>query len=125
MTPDDRKYTPTDEWIQIKDGIATVGITELAQEHLGDLTFVELPRVGAAVKAGQACMVVESVKAASDVYAPISGTVLEVNAALGDDPGLVNRDPYGDGWLYRLGDVDAAELSALLDAETYRQRAEG
>ncbi len=125
MTPDDRKFTPTDEWIQIKDGIATVGITDLAQEHLGDLTFVDLPAVGAAVKAGQACMVVESVKAASDVYAPISGTVLEVNAALGDDPGLVNRDPYGDGWLYRLGGVDDAELSALLDAETYRQRAGG
>ena len=125
MTPDDRKYTPTDEWIQINGGIATVGISDHAQEHLGDITFVELPATGAVVKAGQACMVVESVKAASDVYAPISGTVLEVNAALGDDPGLVNRDPYGGGWLYRLGDVDAGELAALLDAAAYQLRAGG
>jgi len=119
MIPDDRKYTPTHEWIQVKDGIATVGITDPAQEQLGDLTYVELPAVGAAVKAGQPCMVVESVKAASDVYAPISGTVAEVNNALADDPGLVNRDPFGEGWLYRLRDVASGELAALLDAAAY------
>ncbi len=120
MIPDDRKYTSTHEWIQIKDDIATVGITEPAQEQLGDITFVELPAVGTALQAKQPCMVIESVKAASDIYAPLSGTVAEVNAALEDDPGLINRDPYGKGWLYRLRDVVPGELSTLLDATAYR-----
>ncbi len=121
--PPDLKYASTHEWVRMEaDGTATVGITDHAQEQLGDLVFVELPEVGARYAAGDACAVVESVKAASDIYAPISGTVVEVNEALEESPQLVNEDPYGDGWLFRLEPSDPSELDSLLDAAAYLEQ---
>ena len=121
--PPDLKYASTHEWVRMEaDGTATVGITDHAQEQLGDLVFVELPEVGARYAAGDACAVVESVKAASDIYAPISGTVVEVNEALEESPQLVNEDPYGDGWLFRLEPSDPSELDGLLDAAAYLEQ---
>ena len=121
--PPDLKYASTHEWVRMEaDGTATVGITDHAQEQLGDLVFVELPEVGAHYAAGDACAVVESVKAASDIYAPISGTVVEVNEALEESPQLVNEDPYGDGWLFRLEPSDPSELDGLLDAAAYLEQ---
>jgi glycine cleavage system H protein len=119
--PDGLKYTPDHEWIRPEaDGSVVVGITDHAQHQLGELVYVELPEAGRAVKGGEGCAVVESVKAASDVYAPLSGTVTAVNPALGGEPGLVNTSPYGDGWLFRLTPV-AGALDGLLDAAAYRQ----
>lgn len=118
-TPTDRKYTKTHEWVTIDGDSATVGITAHAQEALGDITFIELPRVGNAVKAGGSCGVIESVKAASDLYSPLSGHVLSVNADLETAPEKVNSDPYGEGWLFTLSKVNAAEAAALLDAAGY------
>ncbi len=119
-TPADLKYTKTHEWARLlPDGSISVGISDHAQELLGDMVFVELPQVGAELAAGKECAVVESVKAASDVYAPVSGKVLEVNAAVADAPEKVNKDPYGDGWMFRLQPKSAAEINALLDAKGY------
>ncbi len=123
--PADLKYTKQHEWLrQERDGSIVVGITDHAQHELGELVFIELPEPGRTVAAGEACAVVESVKAASDVYAPVSGTVAVVNEALVKDPGLVNTSPYGDGWLFSLklaaapaGLLDAAAYQQLLDAE--------
>ena len=118
--PETFKYTKDHEWIgESDDGTATVGVTDHAQQALGDLVFVELPEAGREVASGEVCAVVESVKAASDVYSPISGTVAEVNAALAESPELVNTDPYGEGWLFRLTPASPAELDDLLDAEAY------
>ena len=119
-TPSDLKYTKSHEWVRIEaDGTAVVGITDHAQAALGDLVFVETPEVGASFDAGDACAVVESVKAASDVYSPLAGEVTEANADLADTPELVNQDPYGDGWIMRLSLPDPGAADGLLDAEAY------
>ena len=118
--PENLKYTKDHEWIaETDDGTAIVGITDHAQEALGDLVFVELPEMHRDVASGDVCAVVESVKAASDVYSPISGNVAEVNVALDDAPELVNEDPYGEGWLFRLTPSSPMELEELLDADAY------
>ena len=118
--PSDLKYTASHEWTRAEDDdTAIVGISDHAQEALGDLVYVELPETGRTVDAGEACAVVESVKAASDVYAPIAGEIVEVNEALADSPELVNQDAYGDGWLMRIKPADAGYANALLDAEAY------
>jgi glycine cleavage system H protein len=119
MTPNDRRYAKTHEWVTLAGDVATVGITDHAQEALGDITFLELPKVGKVVKAGGECAVIESVKAASDIYAPVSGTVVEVNTALESKPETVNASPYADGWMFRIKGVAAADVNALLDAAGY------
>jgi glycine cleavage system H protein len=118
--PADRKYTESHEWVRSEsDGTVSIGITDHAQAALGDLVFVELPAVGRSVKAGEACAVVESVKAASDVYAPVAGEVVAVNDALVGAPEKVNEDAFG-AWLFRLKPADASAVGSLLDAEAYR-----
>lgn len=118
--PENLKYTKDHEWIaETDDGTAIVGITDHAQEALGDLVFVELPEMHRDVASGDVCAVVESVKAASDVYSPIAGNVAEVNVALDDAPERVNEDPYGEGWLFRLTPSSPMELEELLDADAY------
>jgi len=118
--PPDLKYAKSHEWLKIAaDGTALVGITDYAQNSLGDITFIQLPKVGAALKAGETFGVVESVKAASDVYAPAGGTVIEVNKALDANPEKVNASPYTDGWLLKLQLADTAAASALLSADEY------
>ena len=124
QTPESLKYAKTHEWARLEDdGTITVGISDHAQELLGDLVFMELPEVGTSVSAGKECAVVESVKAASDVYAPVSGEITETNAALADSPEIVNSDPYGEGWLFRIKPSDAGELDLMLDAKAYEQAA--
>jgi glycine cleavage system H protein len=119
--PAELKYATTHEWVRNEgDGIVTVGITEHAQDLLGDMVFVELPEVGETVDAGDDVAVAESVKAASDIYAPVTGEIVEVNEALEDSPELVNSDPYGDGWMFKVKLSDTSELDALLDAEGYQ-----
>jgi glycine cleavage system H protein len=118
--PGDLKFLKSHEWARVEaDGRVTVGISDHAQGLLGDLVYVELPSVGDSVSAGNAVAVVESVKAASDVYSPVSGTVVAVNDALSDKPETINEDAYGQGWLYVLEQVDSADLEALLDANAY------
>lgn len=118
--PDDLKYTKDHEWVRLEnDGSAVVGITDHAQQQLGELVYVELPEPGRELAAGEGCAVVESVKAASDVYAPLAGKVAAVNDALAGKPDLVNRSPYAEGWLFRL--QPSAGASGLLDAAAYRQ----
>ncbi|MGS0673680.1 glycine cleavage system protein GcvH [Shewanella sp. 0m-4] len=119
--PAELKYASSHEWIRKEeDGSYTVGISEHAQELLGDMVFVELPEVGDDVSAGEDCAVAESVKAASDIYAPLSGEVIAVNEALEDSPELVNSDAFGDGWFFRVMPTDLTELDNLLDAEGYQ-----
>jgi glycine cleavage system H protein len=113
-------YTEEHEWIRVEGDSATVGITDFAQGQLGDIVFVELPEAGREVSKGGEAAVVESVKAASDVYAPVSGEVTEANQALSDDPSLVNSDPEGEGWFFRLRLSNPSELNGLMDAEGYR-----
>ena len=116
------RYTKSHEWVRREaDGSVTIGITDHAQHALGDLVFAETPEPGRAVAAGEACAVVESVKAASDVYAPIAGAVLEGNGTLADAPEKINSDPYGDGWLWRLRPADAKDVESLLDAGAYEK----
>jgi glycine cleavage system H protein len=115
-----RYYTEEHEWIDVDGDVATVGITDFAQGQLGDIVFVEVPETGAGVTKGGDAAVVESVKAASDVYAPVDGTVTEGNAALGDDPSLVNSDPEGEGWFFRMTLSDAGQLDGLMDAGAYK-----
>ncbi|MEJ2479868.1 MAG: glycine cleavage system protein GcvH [Acidihalobacter sp.] len=118
--PSDLKYTKSHEWVRDNgDGTCTVGITDHAQEQLGDLVFVETPEAGTRLSAGEACAVVESVKAASDVYAPLTGEVVEGNEALADTPELVNQSAHEDGWLFTMRPDDADALSALMSAEDY------
>lgn len=120
--PAELKYASTHEWIRNEgDGTVTVGITEHAQDLLGDMVFVELPEVGDTVAAGDDCTVAESVKAASDIYAPVAGEIVAVNEELEDSPELVNSDPYGDGWMFKIKMEDATELDSLLDAEGYNE----
>jgi len=118
-------YTKDHEWIAVDGNTGTVGITDYAQSQLGDITFVELPPEGSAVKQGEAPCVVDSVKAASDVYAPVSGTVSDVNDALADAPELVNTDAESGGWLFRVTLADAGELGALMDRATYDDYVKG
>jgi len=118
--PSGLKYVKSHEWLQVAaDGTATVGITDYAQNSLGDITFVQLPKVGAALKAGETFGVVESVKAASDVYSPLAGTVLEVNKALDANPEKVNSAPYTDGWMLKLKLANPADAAGLLSAADY------
>ena len=118
--PSDLRYRESHEWVRDEgNGTAVVGISDPAQAALGDMVFVELPEPGMSYSQGEACAVVESVKAASDVYAPVSGEVIEANSALEDSPGLVNTDPYGDGWMYKVAMEDPEEVESLLDAEAY------
>lgn len=119
--PADLKYTHEHEWLRIEGNEAVVGITEHAQELLGDMVFVDMPKVGQVFEAGADCAVVESVKAASDVYMPVMGLILEVNEALENSPELVNSDPYGDGWLFRIRIEDTNEIKNLLDADAYQK----
>jgi glycine cleavage system H protein len=118
-TPNDLKYAKSHEWVRVAGAEATVGITDHAQHELTDVVFVELPQKGRNVKLGEACAVVESVKTASDIYSPVSGEIMDTNQEVASNPGLVNTDPYGKGWLYRIKLSDAGELSSLLSAEAY------
>lgn len=118
-------FTEDHEWITVDGGTATVGITDYAQAQLGDIVFVELPAPGANIAKGGEAAVVESVKAASDVFAPVTGTVSEVNAALEEDPALVNSAPEGDGWFFKLALADPAELEGLMNAAAYKAFCEG
>ncbi len=113
-------YTEDHEWLSVEGGVATVGITDYAQEQLGDLVFVELPEVGRALSKGDATVVVESVKAASDVYAPVDGEITAVNEALSADPSLVNSAPLGDGWLWKQTIADESQLEDLMDEAAYK-----
>lgn len=120
--PSDLKYTKSHEWVRDNgDGTVTVGVTDHAQELLGDLVFVETPAAGTNLAAEDACAVVESVKAASDVYAPLAGEVVAGNEALADSPEVVNQDAYGEGWLFKLRPANAADLDGLMDADAYKQ----
>mgnify|MGYP003603851735 CR=1 FL=1 len=120
-TPKDLRYTKTHEWVRMSGKIAVVGITDFAQHQLSDLTYVELPTAGDQVTAQEEVAVVESVKAASDIYAPISGIVKDVNSALLERPEIINQDPYGDGWMFKLQPDDSSEFDMLLDAEQYEE----
>ena len=119
MTPEDRRFTRSHEWVKQEGDLIVVGITDHAQELLGDITFVELPEPDEAVEAGHDCCVVESVKAASDIYAPLGGMICEVNLALSDRPELINEDPYGEGWIFKLSGCSEEGFEALLDAVHY------
>ncbi|MFQ5985533.1 MAG: glycine cleavage system protein GcvH [Alphaproteobacteria bacterium] len=118
-------YTEEHEWIRLEGEIGVVGITDYAQEQLGDVVYVELPEIGKVVAKGEEAAVVESVKAASEVYAPVSGEIVEVNEALAENPAKVNADPTGDGWFLKLKVGDPAELDALMDDEAYNAYVEG
>lgn len=117
--PEDLRYNQSHEWVRLEGDIATIGISDHAQEELTDVVFVELPEIGKVVDAGDPTAVVESVKAASDIYAPIAGEVVEANDAVEADPALVNTDPYGEGWIFKLKVRDQAQVTALLDAAAY------
>ena len=118
--PDDLRYSSDHEWVRVEGTIITLGITDYAQDALGDVVFVDVPDVGTVVAVGGTFSEVESTKSVSDIYAPVSGTITEVNADLADSPELLNDDPYGDGWLCKIEVADASELDALLDADGYR-----
>ena len=117
--PTELKFLSTHEWVLVEDGIATIGVSDHAQELLGDLVYVELPEHGSTVSAGDSVGVIESVKAASDTYAPLSGEIIEVNDELENAPEQINNDPYGNGWMYKLSIEDSEEVENLLDADAY------
>ena len=117
--PSELKFLSTHEWVEVENDVATVGVSDHAQELLDDLVFVELPEDGSSVSAGDSVAVIESVKAASDTYAPVSGEIIEVNEELEDSPERINDDPYGDGWMYRVKMEDPDEVGDLLDATAY------
>jgi glycine cleavage system H protein len=119
MTPDDRKYTRSHEWLKMDGDTAIIGITDHAQEAVGDITYVELPSKGTVLLQEDECVVIESVKAASDLYAPVGGEILEGNAELESAPELINQDPYDKGWVFKMSDVNADEVAALMDAKGY------
>ena len=122
-TPDSLKFAKSHEWARVlPDQVIEVGISDYAQESLGDVVYVELPDIGDSLSAGEECCAVESVKAASDIYAPLSGEVIAVNESLDDEPELLNQSPYGDGWIFRIKADEISELDALLDAEQYAQQ---
>lgn len=117
--PNDLKYTKTHEWARKQDGMVEVGITDFAQHQLSDVTYVELPELNRHLEAGEEAVVVESIKAASDVYAPIAGTVVEVNTALANTPEIINSDPFGAGWIFRMNPDNMDHLESLMPAEAY------
>jgi glycine cleavage system H protein len=119
QVPADLRYAKSHEWVRLEGDVATIGITDHAQHELTDVVFVELPAVGRSVAAGEACAVVESVKTASDIYSPVAGEVIAVNAAVGDNPALVNTAPYGAGFFFKLKVSDPAAVAALLSPEAY------
>jgi glycine cleavage system H protein len=123
--PDDLRYSSDHEWVRLEDGRVRVGITDYAQDALGDVVFVQVPEVGSVVSAGDSISEVESTKSVSDIYAPVAGTVVEVNADLGDAPQRLNDDPYGAGWIFVVEPSDPAQVEALLAAEQYRAMVEG
>lgn len=123
--PADLRYTKSHEWVRVADLVATIGITDHAQHELTDVVFVELPAVGRKVKAGEACAVVESVKTASDIYSPVSGEITEVNRAVVDNPALVNSEPYGGGWFFKLKLANPGEINSLLSADQYQSQIAG
>ena len=120
-TAENSKYCKTHEWAYLEGDVATVGISEHAQQEIGDIVFVDLPKVGQQVTAGQNCCVIESVKSASEIYAPMSGEIVEVNEALNGDPALVNRSAHTDGWLFKIKVSAPAEYEALLDWKAYQE----
>jgi glycine cleavage system H protein len=120
MYPTDLRYTKDHEWVRVQDGIATVGITDYAQHELGDVVYVELPKVGAKLIAGKTLGTVESVKAVSEIYCPVSGEVTEVNSALSDTPETINNDPHGKAWLIKLKADDPSAVGGLMDAAAYQ-----
>ncbi len=122
--PSELKFLSSHEWVLVEDGIATIGVSDHAQELLGDLVFVELPELESSVSAGDSVAVIESVKAASDTYAPVSGEIIEVNDELEDSPERINDDPYGDGWMYKIKMEYPDEIGDLLDAEAYTESIE-
>ncbi len=119
--PEELKYTEEHEWVLVEEDIVTIGITDFAQEQLGDVVFVELPEAGDEVEAGKTFGVVESVKAVSDIYAPVSGEVVEVNDELPEEPETINSSPYDDGWLIKIKLSDPSELDELMDADAYQE----
>lgn len=123
--PDDLRYSADHEWVRLEDGRARVGITDYAQDALGDIVFVDLPEVGTVVAAGESISEVESTKSVSDIYAPVAGVVTEVNGDLADNPERLNEDPYGEGWIFVLTADDPVAVDGLLDASTYRALVEG
>lgn len=125
MVPKDLRYTKDHEWVRLEDGRARVGITDHAQKSLGDIVYVELPPVGKEVKKGERTATVESVKAVGEVFAPLSGKVVEVNESVTKSPDLINKDPYGQGWLFVLAVADAKEVEILLTPEAYEELVKG
>ena len=123
--PDRLRYSTDHEWVAVEGGRARIGITAYAQDALGDVVFVDVPTVGRAVSAGDSMSEVESTKSVSDIYAPVSGTIVAVNDLLGEQPDVLNKDPYGDGWICEIELSDPAEVDALLDAARYRSLVEG
>lgn len=121
MAPSDRKYVYTHEWIKIENEVAVVGITDYAQDCLGDITFVELPAVDAEVTKGGECCVIESVKAASDIYSPLTGKIAEVNASLETEPEKINTSPYEDGWIFKVKEFNSSDLDSLMDSNAYEK----
>lgn len=117
--PSDYRYTSEHEWVRVEGDVASVGITDYAQHELGDVVYVELPKVGSKLNAGQSLGTVESVKAVSDIYAPVSGEVTEVNSSLADSPETINKDPHGKAWLIKLKLANSSEISKLMDAKAY------
>jgi glycine cleavage system H protein len=123
--PSELRYSADHEWIRVEEGRVRTGITDYAQDALGDVVFVDLPEVGQKVERGISCSEVESTKSVSEIYAPVTGTVVEVNTELVDNPQRLNEDPYGDGWIFVLEPSDEAQLAELLDSEGYRALIEG
>jgi glycine cleavage system H protein len=123
--PPELRYSSDHEWVRVEEGRVRVGITDYAQDALGDVVFVDLPDVGATVEQGTTCSEVESTKSVSEIYAPVSGTIVEVNSELADNPQRLNEDPYGEGWIFVVEPSDAAQVEGLLDAEGYRALIEG
>jgi glycine cleavage system H protein len=123
--PPELRYSTDHEWVRVEGNVATIGITEFAQDALGDVVFVEIPERGSTVAAGESFTEVESTKSVSDIYAPVSGSIVDVNDSLEATPELLNSDPYGDGWICRIEFADSAELDGLLDADGYRALTEG
>lgn len=123
--PDDLRYSTDHEWVRLEDGRIRIGITDYAQDALGDVVFVAVPTVGTVVESAAKVSEVESTKSVSDIYAPVAGTVVEVNSALGDSPESLNDDPYGDGWICIIDPSDPSELDGLLDVDGYRRLIEG
>jgi glycine cleavage system H protein len=119
-TPEDLRYSAEHEWVRVDGAVATVGITDYAQDALGDVVYVDVPAIGAAVTAGGTCAEIESTKSVSEIYSPVAGTVTEVNGDLETEPELVNREPYGSGWIFKLEMTDPADVDALMDAAAYR-----